>query len=75
MGHALPVCSGYVPWFDRLKAAFSNKQNYELDFLSWYSGRRCSKLVKFFVVLIQANSYHQLKFLDLTGAVALFRKL
>lgn len=50
----LPISSGYVPWSDRLKAAFSDKGGYIGDSLPGCSGKSSSEARKaLFVVLTQ----------------------
>ena len=45
------VCSGWVPWLDRLKAVFSDEQGYALNSLPMGSGRSSSKAGKALCVL------------------------
>ena len=51
----LPLCSGYFPLWEKLKAIFSNSSVYGLDSLPIHSGEAALNLVKLFVVFSQAN--------------------
>jgi len=39
----LLVCSGYIPWLDRLKSVFSYKEGYKLNSLLRHNRRSRSK--------------------------------
>lgn len=69
----LPLCTGYFPLWEKLKAIFSNSRVYGLDFLPLHSGEAALNLVKLFIVFSQANLNP--KFLGQTRSLTLLCKL
>lgn len=56
----LPLCFGYVPLLDQLKAIFSDYKVYGLDSLPKHSAEAALNLVKLFVVFSQATLHPKL---------------
>lgn len=53
----LPMCYGYVPWLDMLKAVFSNELGYNQFPCPGTVGETALKFVKLFVALTQADHH------------------